>query len=114
MQVMVVGAGRAGARVIRQLQKNPAITIVTVDAGEEPYAVREGVIASVDIQEVLTPLTMDHIMEQCSCDLVLITTATEDLGLGTAPGIDILAGALQEEMAAICDAPVIQVARTGL
>ena len=43
---------------------------------------------------------------------MLLTTTTEDLSLGKAPGIDILAGALRDELAAITDVPVIAVART--
>jgi hypothetical protein len=36
------------------------------------------------------------------------------MGLGKAPGVDILTVALREEMAAICDLPVIKVARTQI
>ncbi len=114
MRVWGVGGGGGGARVLRQLQKNPQIVVMTVDANEDPYAVQKGLIEAVDIHEVLTPLTLDYIMQQSLPDLVLITTATEDLGLGKAPGIDILAEALREEITAICEAPVIEVARTGL
>lgn len=37
--------------------------------------------------------------------------ATEDLGLGKAPGGDILADALRDELAAIARVPVIEVER---
>jgi hypothetical protein len=40
--------------------------------------------------------------------------ATEDMALGQAPGIDVLADALREEMAAISEIPLIVVARGGL
>lgn len=114
MRVLVVGAGLNGAKVIRQLMKNPAITIITSDPREDPYALEEGLIEAVDIQEALTPLTLDYVLRQAKADLILLTTSTEDLGLGRAPGIDILAGSLRDELAAIASAPVIEVARSGL
>lgn len=114
MRVLVVGAGRAGTRVIRQLQKNPNITVITVDPREEPHAVQEGFIKQVDVQEVVTPLTLEYILDQVRPDLVLLAAATEDLALGHAPGLDLLSDALREELAAISDIPVIPVARSRL
>ncbi len=114
MRILVVGAGRVGARVLEQLQKNPGITVITLDPNENPYAVQEGVIESVDIRETLTPLTIEMVMEQSQADLVLMTTASEDLGLGRVTGVDVLVKALREEIAALCEVPVIQVARIGI
>ena len=113
MKVLVVGAGRTGARVIRQLRKNPDIEIVTADPRADAYAVEEGLIDTVDIQEGFTPLTVDYVLEKAKPDLILLATATEDLGLGSAPGIDILAEALRKEVASASDVPLIQVARYG-
>ncbi len=113
MRILVVGAGRVGARVLRQLQKNPRLTVVTVDPNERPYAVQEGVIEKVDIRESLTPLTLEYVFERAEPDLMILTRTSEDLGLGLAPGADILADALQEELAAISEVPVIEVKRTG-
>jgi len=111
MRVLVIGAGRTGARVIQQLKKNPKIKIVTADPREEIYAVDEGIIASVDIEEMLTPLNLEQVFAEAGPDLVLMAMPTEDMGLGQAPGTDILADALREEIAAIADVPVIEVAR---
>jgi ketopantoate reductase len=111
MRVLVVGAGRTGARVIRQLRKNPDIEIVTADPHADSFAVTEGIIEAVDIREAFTPLTVDYVLEKAKPDLILLAMATEDLGLGTAPGIDILAGALRKEMASASDVPLIEVAR---
>jgi dTDP-4-dehydrorhamnose reductase len=111
MRVLVIGAGRTGARVIQQLQKNPEIKIITADPREEIYAVDAGIIASVDIEEMLTPLNLEHVFEEAKPDLVLLAMPTEDMGLGQAPGTDILADALREEIAATADVPVIEVAR---
>ena len=113
MRILVVGAGRIGARVLRQLKKNEALTVITLDPRPEPYALQRGLIEQVDIREGFTPLTLEYVYEQAQPDLVLITMTTEDMGLGRAPGLDILAGALKEELAQLSDVPVIEVARTG-
>ncbi len=111
MRVLLVGAGVAGARVLRQLQKNPNLTILTVDPREKPHAVEEKLIDSVDYREVLTPLTLEFIVSQAKPDLVLIATETEDLGLGSPAGVEMLAEALRDEVAAVADVPVLEVAR---
>ena len=114
MRILVVGAGRVGARVLRQLQKNPQLTIITADPNERPYAVQEGIIEKVDVRESLTPLTLDLVIAQSHPDLMILTRTSEDLGLGMAPGTDILAEALRGELAAISEVPVIEVARNRL
>ena len=111
MRVLVVGAGRNGARVIRQLRKNQDIEIITADPRADPFAVEEGFIEAVDIQEAFTPLTVDFMLEKAKPDLVLLAMSTEDLGLGSAPGIDILAEALRKEVASASNVPLIEVAR---
>ncbi len=113
MRVLVVGAGRIGAKVIRQLQKNPAIELVVADPRSKLFAVDEGIIEKVDIQEVITPLTLEKILEAARPDLVLITLQAEDMGLGKTPGVDILAETLHQEIAALSPVPVIEVARTS-
>ena len=111
MRILVVGAGRSGARVIRQLKKNSNIEIMTVDPHADSFAVEEGLIEAVDIREAFTPLTMNYVLEQAKPELVLLAVATEDLGLGNAPGMDILAGALREELVSASEIPMIEVAR---
>ena len=111
MRVLLVGAGVTGKRVLQQLQKNPRLEVLTADPQKKPYAVAQGVIESVDFQEVLTPLTLEYIVSQAAPDLILIATETEDLGLGTAAGVEMLAEALREEIASLADVPVIEVAR---
>lgn len=113
MRILVVGAGRTGARAIRQLRKNPKIDIVTVDPRPDSYAVEQGLIEAVDIPEGFTPLTVDYVLEKARPDLILLAMSTEDLGLGEAPGADILADALRKEMASASDIPLIEVARYG-
>ncbi len=112
MRVLVIGAGRVGATVIQQLQKNPDISILIADPRPQLYAVEQGIIDKVDIREALTPLSLERVLAQTKPDLVLLAMPTEDMGLGRAPGIEILAGALRDELAALASAPVIEVART--
>lgn len=111
MKILVIGAGKTGTKVLKQLQKNPAIEIVTADPRQEHHAVKAGIIDKVDIHEVLTPLTLETVLDQTRPDLVLLAMAAEDLGLGKAPGIEILADALKEELSALSTVPVIEVAR---
>jgi hypothetical protein len=95
------------------LKKNPDIEIVTADPRSEHYAVESGLIDEVDIREALTPMNLDDILDRVRPALVLLAMQTEDLGLGEAPGVDILADAMQDELAAVSKAPVIEVARSG-
>ena len=111
MRILVVGAGHTGARVIRQLKKNPNVDFITVDPRPDSIAVEEGLIETVDIQEGFTPLTINYVLEKAKPDLILLAMATEDLGLGDVPGVDILADALREELASASDIPLIEVAR---
>jgi nucleoside-diphosphate-sugar epimerase len=111
MTVLVVGAGKTGAEVLRQLLKNPGLRILTLDTRDSPYAIEEGIIRNVDFKEPLTPLSIDSIIKSARPDLVLLTTSPRDMGLGEAAGIDVLSDALQDELATIADVPVIKVAR---
>ena len=113
MRILVVGAGRAGARVLRQLKKNPDLTVITLDPRVGPYAVQQGIIKAVDIHEVFTPLTLEYVLERARPDLVLLATSTADLGLGDVSGIDVLAQSLRDELTAISRVPMIKVAREG-
>lgn len=112
MRILVVGAGRAGAKVLRQLQKNPELVVLTADPNRSPFAVEKGIIPMVDLAEALTPLTLKYVLDKTKPDLILLTTSSEDMGLGTAPGIDILADSLRRELASISSVPLIEVARS--
>lgn len=114
LRVLVVGAGRVGARVLLQLGKNPDLTVVTVDPREEPFAVEEGIIHSVDYRRELTPGDLEPVIEEVAPDLVLVTTSPEDMGLEGVPGLEILVEALRGELEATAKVPVIAVSRSGL
>jgi hypothetical protein len=113
MRVLVVGAGLVGAKTLLQLFKNPNIEILTVDPRMEPYAVQKGIISHVDFHEPLTPIALEQVIGHVKPDLVLVTTTTEDMDLGKAPGIDIFVEALKEEIASMANAPIIAVSRTS-
>lgn len=113
MRVLVVGAGRVGARVLLQLRKNPDLAVVTVDPREEPLAVTEGIIPFVDYHKELTPRDLESVIEEVKPDLVLVTTSREDIGRSGVPGLEILVDALREELEATAKVPIIAVSRTG-
>jgi ketopantoate reductase len=113
MRILVVGAGVTGAEVLRQLSKNPRLTILTLDPRVEPHAVKQGLVAAVDFKEALTPLTLDHVLAQAKPDLILLATSSADLGLGTTAGVDILASAMRYELTRISDVPVVEVAHAA-
>ena len=112
MRVLVIGAGRTGSRVIRQLKKNPALTIIVCDSREEPYAVQQGLIEQADIKETLTPLTLNYVVDKTRPDLILLASASEDFGLGTAPGVDVLVDSLKRELASLSAVPLVEVSRS--
>ena len=113
MRVLVAGVGRVGAKILLQLKKNPNIVVLTVDPRIEPYAVQKGILSHIDFHEPLTPIALEHVIGQVKPDLVLVTTTTEDMGLGKAPGIDIFVESLKEEIAVMANVPIIAVARTS-
>ena len=111
MRILVIGAGKVGAQVLRQLQKNPSLTIITCDPRQEPFAIQEGIISQVDIQESLTLLTLEYVLAQAKPDLILLARASEDFGLGKALGVDVMVNSLKRELASISKVPLIEVAR---
>jgi hypothetical protein len=113
MRVLVIGVGQTGSEVIRQLRKNPDITILTADPRPEPKALRDGLIEKVDVTEAITPLTLDKILEKTGANLVFMAMSAEELGLGETPGMDILADALLDELASISGVPMVEVARSA-
>ena len=114
MRILVVGAGRVGAQVILQLQKNQDIKILSCDPREEPYALQKGIVSKIDIQETLTPLTMNYIISQAKPDLVLLARTSGDMGLGNAPGMDIMVNTLKTELVSISNVPIIEVTCAGI
>jgi hypothetical protein len=111
MRILVYGCGRTGSAVLRQLQKNDAIELITADPREEPAALESGLIESVDITESLTPMNFENIVDQWTPDMVLLASTSSDLALGNSPGIDMMMDSLWTELATISKVPVILVDR---
>lgn len=112
MRVMVVGAGKLGARTVTQLKKNERIEIVMVDPRDEPYALRHGIVDSIEIREALTPLNLDYVIDLGKPDLILLTTDKTDMGLGKAAGMDLLVESLRAELTALSPVPIVEVSRS--
>jgi hypothetical protein len=113
MRILVIGAGRTGAHVLHQLQKNPALTVMVVDPRERPYAVEQGIVSGVDYRESLTPLTLDYLLQESQPDLILLTRAPSDLGIGSSLGLDMLTDSLHDELVTISDVPMIVVSQAA-
>lgn len=112
MKILLYGAGRIGTRVLVQLQKSPALEVVVVDPrGDDCEAVERGVIKKVQREETLTPLNFDGIVAELQPDLILLATASEELGLGNSPGVDTFADAMRDEFEAASKVPVLEIAR---
>jgi len=114
MRVLVVGVGRVGAHVLKQLRKNPGLEVLTVDPREEPFAVKEGLIPSVDYDAELTAVGLEPVIEAAGPDLVLVTTSREDIGRSGVPGLEILVEALRGELEATSKVPIIAVDRSSI
>lgn len=114
LRLLVIGAGKVGARVLLQLKKNPTLTVFTVDPRETPFAVKEGIITTVDYQKELTLRDLESIIEDLAPDLVLVTTSREDMGRSGVPGLEILVESLKQELEATSKVPIIAVSRTGI
>jgi len=113
MRVLVIGAGRVGARVLRQLKKNPKIEVVTVDPRDTPYAVEEGIIEGVDYHADLNTVEIKETLNEVRPDLVLVTTSKEDMARADVSGLEVLVTGLRDELEATAEVPIIAVARIG-
>jgi hypothetical protein len=109
--ILVIGAGKVGAKVLLQLKKNPKLEVITVDSREIPFAVKEGIIDSVDYILKLTPIELKPLIESIAPDIVLVTTSRDDISRSNVPGLEILVDSLRQELEFTADAPIIAVNR---
>jgi hypothetical protein len=112
--IMIIGAGKVGAKVLLQLKKNPKLEVTTVDSRETPYAVEIGIIDSVDYIAELTPIELKPLIERIAPDIVLVTTSKEDISRSNVPGLEILVDTLRQELEYTIDIPIIAVNRDTL
>ncbi|MEZ4710914.1 MAG: hypothetical protein R3A44_27190 [Caldilineaceae bacterium] len=114
MRVWVIGAGRAGSSVLRQLQKNPNIEVVVSDPIEKPRAVLDGLIDKVDIVERITLLNVNDYARRLRPDLVLITTGAGSQSFGNVAGGAAFAEALNYEISSASDFPCLVISRSNI
>jgi hypothetical protein len=110
---LVVGAGKVGAKVLRQLKKNLKLEVKTVDSRKTPFAVEEGIIDSVDYLTELTHIELKPLIERIAPDIVLVTTSREDIR-NNVPGLEILMDSLVQELEFTADVPIVAVNRNTL
>ncbi len=107
MRIWLIGAGTIGAATLRQLQKNPDIHVVVSDPSPNPLAVREGLIEKVDYLETVNPVNIAPLARRIRPDLILLSPPEGGVGLGALEGGQALAQALNYEISARSDYPVI-------
>ncbi len=113
MKVLVVGAGRIGSKVIKQLKKRTNIKFYTVDPRENPQALEQGIIEKIDFSVDLIPGEIIKIINELRPDLVLVTTSWEDISKTGAQGMDVLVESLNNELESGSEYPIISVSRSG-
>ncbi len=107
MRIWLIGAGTIGAATLRQLQKNPDIDVVVSDPSPRPLAVREGLIDKIDYQETVNSVNINHLARRIRPDLILLSPPEGGVGLGALEGGQALAQALNYEISAHSEYPVI-------
>ncbi len=78
MRVLVVGAEKLGAQVMRQLKKIPEMEIVVAERRERPEAVECGVIDKVDVVAHVTSLNFSEVIERTNPDFVILARTVQD------------------------------------
>ncbi len=114
MKIVVIGAGRVGARVLLQLKKNPSIEPILVDPRDEPYAIQRGIAPAIHYKVELSSIELGMIIAKELPELVLVTTSPEDLGKESVSGLDIYVESLGRELESVLRVPVIGVSRSYL
>lgn len=114
MRIWLIGAGRAGAGVLRQLWKNPDIEVIVSDPHANPQAVKDGIIDDVNYVERITPININQLAQRIRPDLILIATGSGAQSYGNVEGSSALAEALNYETAASSDCPCLILSRSNI
>jgi FlaA1/EpsC-like NDP-sugar epimerase len=107
MRIWLIGADQAGSEVLRQLKKNPAVTVVVSDASDRPKAVSDRVIAKVDMVENVTPVNINQLARRIRPDLILIDAGAAARAMRGVSGGQVFSQALQSEIAAVSECPCL-------
>jgi saccharopine dehydrogenase-like NADP-dependent oxidoreductase len=111
LKILVVGAGRIGSKVIKQLKKSTKIRFYTIDPRENPQALEQEIVEKIDFSVDLIPGEIIKIINDLRPDLVLVTTSKEDISKTGVQGIDILVESLNNELESASEYPIISVSR---
>lgn len=114
MRVWLIGAGRAGSAILRQLRKNPDIEVIVSDPLEKPRALLDGLIEKVDIVERVTLLNVNEVARRVRPDLILISTGAGSQSFGNVSGGAAFAEALNYEISSASDYPCVVVSRSNI
>jgi hypothetical protein len=107
MRIWLIGADKIGSEALRQLQKNPAITVIVSDASDRPKAVSDRVIAKVDMVENVTPGNINQLSRRVRPDLILIDAGAASRAMRGVSGGQFFAEALQSEIATMSEIPCL-------
>jgi FlaA1/EpsC-like NDP-sugar epimerase len=107
MRIWLIGADDAGSEALRQLRKNPAITVVVSDASDRPKSVSDRVIDKVDMVEHVTPVNVNQLARRIRPDLILIDAGATKRAMGRVSGGHFFAEALQTEIAGASEYPCL-------
>jgi dTDP-4-dehydrorhamnose reductase len=78
LRVLVIGAEKLGAQVIKQLKKMPEVAVVVAERRERPVAVESGVVDKVDIVAHVTTLNFEEVLGIAHPDFVILARTVED------------------------------------
>jgi hypothetical protein len=107
MRIWLIGADGAACEVLRQIQKNPAITVYVSDPNPRPRAVTDGLLPKVDLIENVTPANVNLLARRIRPDLILIDAGAAHRAMRGVSGGQFFAEALQSEIAAISECPCL-------
>lgn len=106
MRIWLIGADDAGTETLRQLKKNPAISVVVSAANERPRAVSERVIDRVDYVESVTSVNINQLARRIRPDLILIDAGAARKAMGNVGG-HFFTEAMNKEMADAAECPCL-------
>jgi hypothetical protein len=114
MRMWLIGAGKTGCAVLRQLQKNVNLEIIVSDTQERPQAVKEGLIDQIDFVQRVTPININEVAKRIRPDLILIATGSGIHSYAHLAGGVAMADALNYEIATASDYPCLVISRSNL
>jgi len=114
MRIWLIGAGRMGSSVLRQLQKNSNLEIITSDTKDRPKAVEDGLIDQIDFVERVTPLNVNAVAKRIRPDLILISTGSGVNSYTHLAGGMAMADAFNYEIATASAYPCLVISRSNV